>query len=188
MTMKLLSTPSSEFTFGLAETRAELAAIRRFRKATYQDRSGLVINDSIDLDRRSLVFALYRTRRPVATLRLLPLPDAAATITDFADSVVDPTFGAAVELGRLAVDADESPAILLTLVERSAVWLTENSEHKDYVSYCAHKLVFGYELFGAVDRGVDVVHPDNGRAYRILKGTFHDALPKSDPAMVPAAA
>ena len=180
MTASLSPSPS-DLTFGVAETLGQLKAVRRFRKRTYRTRSGLHIDDPIAIDRRSFVFALHREQQPVATLRLLPLPDSAAGIYDFAGSVVDPTFGADMELGRLAVEAGESPAILLSLIGLAAHWLCENSELTNYVAYCNPKLRFGYEMFGAVDRDVDVRHPMTNRRYRLLTGLFVDALPASGP-------
>ena len=166
-----------------AETPAELAAVRAMRHETYRVRSGIEVGDSLELDRRSYLFAARDADGTVAAcVRVLPLPDPDAGIVAL-DHPLATRHGADSEVGRLAVREGRSPLLLLALMGEAAGWLLEHTSLVGYAAYCNQRLVPLYEQVGARDLGVDARHSMNGRDYRIVAGRL-DAVHELAAAML----
>jgi hypothetical protein len=155
----------------VARSPHELREIRAFRRRTYRERSSLVVDDSVLLDRRSFVFGIRQDTELIACGRVLPLPDPAAGLREFQH----PRLGrrpADTEISRLAVSPGRSPLVLLATLGLGAHWMLRNTVHRDYIAFCNAKLVPAYERVGAQDLGLDLGRRGSERRYRIVAGRF----------------
>ena len=163
--------PGDEVVLTQAQTAPELEAVRDFRVATYRSRSHLEIDDGMEVDKRGFILGLWADGGLAGCARVLPLPDPEAGIT----SVGHPAarqHGMDCEVGRLAVAAGASARTFLALVGLGSQWILSFSELRTFVAYCAPRLARLYQHVGARDLGVEVVHGQNQRIYRLVAGRF----------------
>jgi hypothetical protein len=161
-----------------AHSFAELAEVRAFRDQTFRQRSQIVLDDELALDRRSVVLGLRQDDALVACVRIVPLPDADAGIAQF-DHPLLAECAAATEVGRLAVGAGRSPFVLPTLLGLGSQWMVDHTPHRDYVAFCNAKLVPAYEAVGATDLGIELDRPGSTRRYRFVTGRFDAAADRA---------
>jgi hypothetical protein len=167
----LLDAPASEVVLTQAQTAGELETVRDFRVATYRSRSNLEIEDGVDVDRRGFVFGLWAGAELSGCARVLPLPDDDAGIS----AVGHPAarhHGMECEVGRMAVSAKSSARSFLALVGLGSQWMLSFTDLRTFVAYCAPRLARLYEHVGARDLGIEVVHAQNHRTYRLVTGRF----------------
>jgi hypothetical protein len=154
-----------------AEGAAEVAAIRSFRAATYEHRSGLAIEDDIELEGRGYLFGLYRDEELLACGRVLPLPDRGAGLHQFDHKLVA-RHGMDTEVGRVAVASGGSPRLVLATLGLGAFWMTRHTPYRTFVAFCTPRLAGLYVRVGARDLGVEVVKRGTADPYRFVAGRF----------------
>jgi hypothetical protein len=167
----LRDAPADEVVLTQAQTAPELEAVRDFRVATYRSRSNLEIEDGVDVDRRGFVLGLWTGGELTGCARVLPLPDPEAGISAMGHPVAG-EHGMDSEVGRVAVAAQASARTFLALVGLGSQWMLSFTELRTFVAYCAPRLVRLYRHVGARDLGLEVVHAQNQRTYRLVAGRY----------------
>ena len=177
-TMSREDVAAGTYRLTVARSFAELAEVRAFRERTYLQRSQLVVDGELALDRRSVVLGLHQDDELVACARVVALPDAEAGIAQF-DHPLLAGCTATTEVGRLAVASGRSPLVLPALLGLGSQWMIDHTPHRNYVAFCNAKLVRAYEAVGATDLGIELPRPGSARTYRFVTGRFDDATERA---------
>lgn len=156
---------------------ANLTVAADFRDRVFRSRSSLQFDRSLEdrIDRTAVLVGILTVGEDlVATARSTSFPDIEY------ESVLNgrkfERFGADSHVGRLAASPGVASArYALAMLSLGALWVSESTGYRRYISYAHEKLVPLYVAVGASDTGETVSVPGRSATYHVVVGNYRDA-------------